>query len=201
MSKNSNKSKNGTTTFSSRIYTEIFSVLEKEALSKNISINSLVNNILGKYVSLERHANDIELITLTKRAITSIFNGMDDKSINAIAIECGGVVHRELVFLKFDQMTFDNLMQVIVVNATRYGTVKHNSENSKHSICIHHGACIEFSIFLSRIHEIMAQHLSIKITITEKLNSCLKALKKMLNLSHMTMKIRQILSPKLALDY
>jgi hypothetical protein len=168
MSKNGNGVKNGTTTFSSRIYTEIFSVLEKEASSKNISINSLVNNILGKYVSLERHANDIELITLTKRAVTSIFEGMNEKSIHKLATECGGVVHRELVFLKFDQMTFDNLMQVIVINATRYGTVKHNSENSIHNICIHHGACIEFSTFLSLIHEIMAQHLSIKISITNK---------------------------------
>jgi len=33
-------------------------------------------------------------------------------------------------------------------------------------VCIHHGICTEFSTFLSLIHENMAQHLSVKISIT-----------------------------------
>ncbi len=165
MRKKNQESKNNTVTFSSRIHKDIFTILEKEALSKNISINSLINTILGKYVSLDRHANDIELISLTKRTVTSIFNGMDDKSVKQLATEVGGIVHRELVFLKFNELTFNNLMHVLVVNATRYGSVKHNSENSKHNICIHHGVCVEFSRFLSQVHEMMAHYFSVKITI------------------------------------
>jgi len=163
---NNHDSNNGTVNFSSRLNKEMFAVLEEEALSKNISVNSLVNNILGKYVSLDRHAQDIELISLTKRAVTNIFNGMDEEKIKKLSIEVGGVVHRELVFLKFNEMTFDNLMYVLVINATRYGSVKHNSEDSKHHICIHHGTCMEFSNFLSLTHEIMAEHLSIKMSST-----------------------------------
>ena len=161
-----NENAQGTVTFSSRLYSDIFAVLEKEALSKNISINSLINSILGRYVSFERHAKDIELISLTKRAITQIFSKMDDKSIELLASEVGGIVHKELVFLKFNELTFDNLMHVIVINATRYGSVKHNFENSKHHICIHHGVCSEFSRFLALIHEIMASQLSIRMAIT-----------------------------------
>ena len=153
-------------TFSSRLYSDIFSVLEKEALSKNISINSLINNVLGRYVSLERHAKDLELISLTKRTVTQIFSEMDDETINKLASEVGGIVHKELVFLKFDELTFDNLMHVLVVNATRYGSVKYNSKNSKHTICIHHGVCSEFSKFLALVHKITADQLSIKIIIT-----------------------------------
>ena len=161
-----NENAKGTVTFSSRLYTDIFAVLEKEALSKNLSINSLINSILGRYVSLERHAKDIELISLTKRTITQIFSKMDDKTIEQLANEVGGIVHKELVFLKFNELTFDNLMHVMVINATRYGSVKYNSENSKHHICIHHGVCSEFSRFLALIHEITASQLSIKIAIT-----------------------------------
>jgi predicted DNA-binding ribbon-helix-helix protein len=164
--KNNNNSNNGTVNFSSRLNKDFFSVLEKEALSKNISINSLVNNILGKYVSLDRHAQDIELISLTKRAVTNIFNGMEENKITQLSLEVGGVVHRELVFLKFDEMTFDNLMYVLVINASRYGSVKHTSKDSKHNICIHHGTCMEFSNFLSKTHEIMADHLSIRMSST-----------------------------------
>ena len=165
MSKKNQISKNNSVTFSSRIHKDIFTILENEAVLKNISINSLVNNVLGKYTSLDRHADDIELISLTKRAVTSIFNDMDEKNIKKIATECGGVVHKELVFLKFDELTFDNLIHVLVVNAIRYGSVKHTFENSVHNICIHHGVCYEFSKFLSLIHEMMADYLSVKIII------------------------------------
>ena len=161
---NNHDSKNDTVNFSSRLNKDAFSVLEEEALSKNISVNSLVNNILGKYVSLDRHAQDIELISLTKRAVTNIFVGLDEERIKQLSEDVGGVVHRELVFLKFDEMTFDNLMYVIVINATRYGSVKHTSDDSKHNICIHHGTCMEFSNFLSQTHKIMAEHLSIQMS-------------------------------------
>jgi len=155
-----------TITFSSRLYSDIFTVLEKEALAKNISINSLINSVLGKYVSLERHAKDIELVSLTKRAVRKIFSEMDDRTIEELAGEVGGVVHKELVFLKFDELTFDNLMHVLIINASRYGSVKYNTENEIHHICIHHGVCSEFSKFLALVHEISASQLSIKIVIT-----------------------------------
>jgi hypothetical protein len=166
LSKKDKVSKQDTVTFSSRIYKDIFTIIEKEAKSKNISTNSLINNILGKYTTLERFANDIELISLTKRSIIQIFSRMEENTIKQIAKDVGGVVHRELVFLKFDEMSFDNLMHVLVVNASRYGTVKHNEENLKHHICIHHGSCIEFSQFLAQVHKNMAHHLSVKIDIT-----------------------------------
>ena len=155
-----------TVTFSSRLQSDVFSVLEKEALTNNISMNSLINNILGRYASLERHAKDIELISLTKRAVRQIFSEMDEKSIENLASEVGGVVHKELVFLKFNELTFDNLMHVLVINATRYGSVKYSFEKSKHNICIHHGVNSEFSRFLALIHEITASQLSIKMRIT-----------------------------------
>ncbi len=152
--------------FSCRLVKDTFSILEKEAEEKNISLNSLINNVLGRYVALDRHAKDIELISLTKRAVRKIFSQMDDKTIKEIADEVGGVVHRELVFLKFDELTFDNLMEVLVINASRYGSVKYTNENKIHKICIHHGACIEFSKFIALIHEKMGNYLSVKTKVT-----------------------------------
>jgi hypothetical protein len=165
LSKN-NGSNGKSTNFSCRLSKDIFSVLEKEADSKNISLNSLINNVLGRYVELDRHAKDIGLISLTKRAVQKIFSEMDDKAIQELAKEVGGVVHRELVFLKFDKLTFNNLMEVLVINASRYGSVKYINENPTHKICIHHGTCIEFSKFIGLIHEKMGSYLSIKIEIT-----------------------------------
>ena len=113
MSKKEQISKQDTVTFSSRIYKDVFTIIEKEAKSKNISTNSLINNILGKYTALERYAQDIGLVSLTKRSIIQIFSQMKEETINQIAKDVGGVVHRELVFLKFNEMSFDNLMPCV----------------------------------------------------------------------------------------
>ena len=59
--KTNSDSKNNTVNFYSRLSKEIFTVLEDEALSKNISVNSLVNNILGKYVDQAAHILGIEV--------------------------------------------------------------------------------------------------------------------------------------------
>ncbi len=162
----SNGSNNKSSNFSCRLEKSTFSILEEEAESKNVSLNSLINSVLGHYVALDRHAKDIELISLTKRAIKKIFSDMDEKTITELAREVGGVVHRELVFLKYDKLTFDNLMQVLVINASRYGSVKYVSENHIHKICIHHGTCNEFSKFIALVHEKMARYLSVEIEIT-----------------------------------
>lgn len=83
-----------------------------------------------------------------------------------MAKDVGGIVHRELVFLKFDELNFDNLMHVLIINASRFGSVKHSTENSTQKICIHHGVNKEFSKFLAIVHEVMANSLSVKISIT-----------------------------------
>lgn len=166
MANKSDDSNKKSTNFSCRLDTSTFSILEEEAKSKNVSLNSLINNVLAHYAALDRHAKDIELISLTKRAITKIFSNMDDKTIKELATDVGGVVHRELVFLKYDKLTFDNLMQVLVINASRYGSVKHTDENHTHKICIHHGACVKFSKFIALVHKIMGNYLSVNIEIT-----------------------------------
>ena len=152
--------------FSCRLGVETFSILEKEAKSNGISINSLINSVLNKYVSLERHSKDIKLISLTQRAIKKIFDNMSEKDIKELSVEVGGIVHRELVFLKYGQMTFDNLMKIIEINSSRFGSINHTFDDHLHKFCIHHGAGINFSKFISLIHEIMASRLSLKYKIT-----------------------------------
>jgi len=152
--------------FSCRLGAETFSILENEAKTNGLSLNSLINSVLNKYVSLERHSKDIKLISLTQRAIKKIFDNMDEKDIKELSVEVGGIVHRELVFLKYGQMTFDNLMNVIEINSSRFGSINHTIDENLHKFCIHHDAGINFSKFISLIHEIMSSKLSLKCKIT-----------------------------------
>jgi len=63
-------------------------------------------------------------------------------------------------------MNFNNLIQAILLNASRFGTVKHETLDSKHIINIHHGVSLNFSKFLFNTHTALANDLSLKLHIT-----------------------------------
>ncbi len=158
--------KNQTVNLSCRIEKDVYDVLNKEAKEKGISLNSLVNSMAKKFTSWEIHSSDIKLIPLSKEALEKIFNTLDDQTMQKIAKTVGGNVIRELVFLSFNEMNFKNLIQAILLNATRFGTVKHKVIGSKHIINIHHGVCLNFSKFLFNTHLALANDLSLKLHIT-----------------------------------
>ncbi len=83
-----------------------------------------------------------------------------------VAKKIGGDVILELVFLSFNEMNFENLVQAILLNSTRFGTVKHEVIGSKHIINIHHGICLNFSKFLYNTHLALANNMSLKLHIT-----------------------------------
>ena len=158
--------KSNTVNLSCRIEKDVYDILTKDATEKGISLNSLVNSITKKFINWEIHSNDIKLITLSKEALQKIFDKLDDQTIQQIAKNIGGVVTRELVFLSFGELNFDNLIKAILLNDTRFGTVKHETMDSKHFINIHHGICLNFSKFLFNTHLALANDLSLKLRVT-----------------------------------
>ncbi len=158
--------RNQTVNLSCRIEKNVYEVLNKEAKEKGISLNSLVNSMAKKFINWEIHSLDIKLVPLSKETIEKIFNTLDEQTIQQIAKNVGGNVIRELVFLSFNEMNFENLIQAISLNATRFGTVKHKIIGSKHIINIHHGICLNFSKFLFNTHLALANDLSLKLHIT-----------------------------------
>jgi len=158
--------KNHTVNLSCRIDKDVYEILSKNADEKGISLNSLVNSMAKKFINWEIHSSDINLVPLSKEALEKIFNTLNDQQIQQVAKKIGGDVIREIVFLSFNEMSFENLIQAILLNSTRFGTVKHEVVDSKHIINIHHGICLNFSKFLFNTHSALANELSLKLHIT-----------------------------------
>ena len=118
------------------------------------------------FINWEIHSSDFRLVPISKESLEKIFDKLDDQTIQQIAKNIGGTVTRELVFLTFGEMNFQNLIHAILLNASRFGTVKHETYDSKHIINIHHGICLNFSKFLFNTHTSLANDLSIKLHIT-----------------------------------
>ena len=161
-----NTTKNGTVHLSCRIEKSVYDILSKDADEKGISLNSLVNSITKKFVIWDIHSSDIHLVPLTKEVLGKIFGKLDDQTLQQIAKNYGGFVTKELIFLSLNEMNFNNLIQAIVLSASRFGTVKHKIIDSNHIICVHHGIGINFSKFISHTHIALANELSLKLNIT-----------------------------------
>jgi len=163
------KSKNGnhkTVNLSTRIDKIIYDQLVDDATKKGISLNSLMNSIAKHHITWKRYADEIGFVPITKRMLGKIFKYLDEESIEKIAKDLGGTVPKELLFLSYEKMNFENMMQILEINALRFGIVKHNEKDGKHSLNIHHGISKEFSHFLACAHQSLADDLSLKLTIT-----------------------------------
>ena len=145
---------------------KIYDELMSDAKKKGISLNSLMSSIAKHHVSWKRHADEIGFVPITKRMIGKIFKHLDKKSIEKIANDLGGTVPKELLFLTFDKMEFDNFMSILEINAQRFGVVNHKVEDGGHTLNIHHGISDNFSYFLECAHKKMAEDLSLKMKIT-----------------------------------
>ncbi len=150
---------------SSRIERNLYDLLVEDAKIKGISINSLMNIIVRKHVAWDRFSDELGLTSISKRSLGKIFENLSDTEIEQIAKEIGGTIQKELIFLKHDKINFENIVDVIETNGTRFGFVKHIKENSTHIINIHHGINLNFSKFLANTHKVLAKDLSIKLNI------------------------------------
>ena len=163
------KSGNGnskTVNLSCRIDKNVYEQLLEDASKKEISLNSLVGNIAKHHITWKRYADEIGFVPITKRMLGKIFKYLDNEDIEKIAKDLGGTVPKELLFLTFDKMNFENLMQILEINATRFGVVKHFENEGVHTLNIHHGISKKFSHFLASAHKAMADDLSLKLTVT-----------------------------------
>ncbi|QDI89599.1 hypothetical protein Nisw_08740 [Candidatus Nitrosopumilus sp. SW] len=151
---------------SCRIDKTIYDELLLDAEKKGISLNSLISSIAKHHVTWKRYADEMGFVPITKRLIGKIFKNLDQKTIESIAHDLGGTVPRELLFMTFDKMDFENFMQILEINAMRFGSVKHTHDDGVHVLNIHHGISDEFSHFLACAHQKMADDLSLKINIT-----------------------------------
>ena len=90
---------------------------------------------------------------------------MDEETIKKIAKDVGGTVPQELIYLSYDKFDFSNLMKMIEISNSRFGKVKYNVNDTRHSINILHGVCENFSIFLAETHRTLADNLSLRFAV------------------------------------
>ncbi len=157
MESNSNKS---SVTLSCRFDRKLYELLQNDCQKKDISLNSLMNSIVKKYLSWEKYAEEIGFIPLAKETVRLVFDNLDDAKIQMIAEHVGRTIPKELILLMFNRIDFDTIMNFIDISSSRYGIVQHDVIGSDHTLTVYHGVNKKFSSFLYSALKTMAKELS-----------------------------------------
>jgi hypothetical protein len=92
-----NKRKENTILRTIRIPYEIDQILQNDAKTKRVSINSLISNLLSKYVEWDRYSERFGRVMLRPQTLKLIINAIDEIKIEEIGSEIGNKIPMEFL--------------------------------------------------------------------------------------------------------
>lgn len=159
-------SKKESVTISCRLDGTLHKLLLKDAEESGVSLNSLFNSIMRRYISWEKYANVVGFVPLATDTVRLIFDDMSEKTMRKIAKQVGRTIPRQLILLMFNKIDFNSVLSFLEITFSRYGMVQHTIRGSAHDFILYHNVNKRFSQFLAEVGKIMAEDLSIKLDVT-----------------------------------
>ena len=148
-----------------RLDKSVYEVLARDAESKGISINSLINGMTKNYISWEKYAEKIGFIPLSKKAVSRIFDNLESDTIKKIAIEVGATIPKEMLYMTSKDSSFESISKIIPIWSKRFGIENITHEDSKITLTIHHGVSEKFSEYITELFKAMADSLSFRLQV------------------------------------
>jgi hypothetical protein len=99
-----------TATMTFRINENVIKILRSESKRNQITLNSLVNQLLKRYVEWDMYQPKVGLIPIAKPIVVELFSKMSKEDISTMAKEIGkDVVHDIALFMK-NRMDLDSFL-------------------------------------------------------------------------------------------
>jgi predicted DNA-binding ribbon-helix-helix protein len=163
--------KENTVTRSFRVSESAFKALEEDAARRNVSLNTLVNQLLIEHTNWGRFLDKTGAIRISKSAFIRLLNGSADEAISEAA-RLSGLDHpRAVILAKHGVLSLKTVLDYIR-NAAAYGGYAEYSEienQGKLIITITHDLGRKGSIYLNSFLQSMFETIGLhpKISSTE----------------------------------
>ena len=95
-----------------RIDSAILNAIRKEALQKDISVNTLLNQIAKQHVQWHSHAAATGIVTIRKQSLMKLINRLDEPEISNIAKEISKE-SKDFVLLLRNEYNLESVLDVI----------------------------------------------------------------------------------------
>jgi hypothetical protein len=149
------------------------SVLEemiREAASREISVNVLVNMVLRRFIEFDRYQQHLGLLPIPKQLVMDMINYRDDVEIKLLAQEAFRILKDAVIFTQ-KREDLEAFLLVLQEYMKIAGIVSdHTINGSKHTFAIQHGMGLKWSEFTKELLTIIFEKLArrrLDFTLTE----------------------------------
>ena len=124
--------------------------LKVDATAKKITINSLIQSILTKYVEWDRFAQRYGFISTTHDAFDALINSLDYRKLETLATEQGELIPKDIMQFWFGQTGVNGFLSYLMLMCeyATFAKLEIKRDGPKHSVTLHHDLGEKWSIYL-----------------------------------------------------
>ncbi|MGN6631585.1 MAG: hypothetical protein ACTHKP_05030 [Nitrososphaeraceae archaeon] len=123
-----------------RLTRDLDNLLQKDAKSKRISINSLLTSIIVKYAEWDRYAEKFDLVSLSRADSRLTLEAIEDNKLSQIGNDLGKRAFKEFLMLWFKKTDVEKVLEGISLWCKYAGIAEYDFEadGRNYTITLHH---------------------------------------------------------------
>ncbi|NOJ30150.1 MAG: hypothetical protein DA328_08295 [Nitrososphaeraceae archaeon] len=148
------RSSKKTRTFTFRIDSETLKSLQSESDAQNITLNTLINKILKRYVEWDTYEPKLDMIPMARQVISGLFNLMTEEEISYLANNFGRNAVKDIsLFMKMG-LDPNSFLKWFESRMKRSFIEFNSTQNNDHFTCIlKHNMGYNWSLYHKKILE------------------------------------------------
>lgn len=137
-----------------RIDTDLDRQILKNAKTKGVAYNTLVNSILRKYVEWDSKTSTYGYMHIPREMFLSVIEKEDDEDVQKIACDLGPNLIREMLQFWFNDLSINAFIDYVLLVSKYAGIASYeiNSSGEDHRLTIHHYLGKKWSIFVANMY-------------------------------------------------
>ena len=146
-----------------RLTEKLVNDLRMDSENSSISLNTLVKQILEKYMRWEKYSNKIGLIPMTVPFVREAIDSLPDAKIREIAYDAGKEAFKELVLIttgRFDAGSFISVFNEWLTAS--HMVFRYEFDGEKHNYVISHDMGEKWSFYISEFLQAICKDLEIE---------------------------------------
>jgi hypothetical protein len=116
-----NDARASTVTRSFRFDIDLSKVLDEEAERMGVSMNALVGIILKQYAEFTRYLSKIDMVTVNRELLISLFETRDEDSLYKLGLRLGDTIPVDTIMFWKKDLTEESVLEYIEKIVCRYG--------------------------------------------------------------------------------
>jgi hypothetical protein len=140
--------------------------LRHEAEKKDISTNTLVNQIIKEYLNWHSNAAKAGFVAVRRRFVTKVVSNLSEQEIILLAEYVAKSANKDTMLLMKNEYTVKSALEFleswIKISGYPYRHQETNNGQNKHSYVIQHDMGMKWSIYLASLYQFLFDELGLK---------------------------------------